>query len=364
MHFGIKSLLAAAVLGLTGLGAPAGAQDVKQVSYEELLDRVARLEQEVAEAPSVPMAPPAAADTSTDDGGFYAQYDNVIVTPYFSQNTSQVLNGPGANTVQPREFNWDLEYSPRFEVGNVDACSGTGWRARYWHFEHSETDRFTTAAGGPQAWISPDVSTGIGIFAQNGSTAQAQHSLRMSVADLEMLKRDISAEGGFTASVGLRYARIDQWNRGRVNAPGGALLANNSLHHDFEGIGPTIFAEYLKRFDCSYWGAFINARGALLYGESNYRYDARNAAGAIAARSRNINDQDLMSVVEMQIGADYRRPTASCHEIFLRVALEAQYWANAGSASIDMIGNGGASGNAQDADLGFLGVTVSTGLDW
>jgi hypothetical protein len=361
MHFGIKSLLAAAVLGLTGLAVPAGAQDAQLVSYEELLDRVARLEQEVAEAPSVPMAPPAAAETSTDDGGFYGVYENVFVTPYFSQNTSMVIGGGTAN-VAVRQFNWDLEYSSRFEFGNVDACSHTGWRVRYWHFDHSENDR-SVQAGGNQIQISPDALSGFGIqTVNNGEIASATHSLRMSVLDMEMLKRELSTDGGFTASVGLRYARIDQWNRGRILAANGALIVNNSLNHNFEGIGPTLFGEYLKRFECSYWGAFINARGSLLYGESNYRYDERNANGAINQTGRNINDQDLLANAEMQIGADYRRPTGSCHEFFLRIALEAQYWHNAGSASADT--NGSANANAQDADLGFLGFTIATGLDW
>jgi hypothetical protein len=68
-----------------------------------------------------------------------------------------------------------------------------------------------------------------------------------------------------------------------------------------------------------------------------------------------------MSVAEMQIGLDYRRPIG-CHEMFLRVALETQYWSNGGSASADRGGFG--SDSAQDTDLGFFGVTIAAGLDW
>ncbi|MBT6495234.1 MAG: hypothetical protein HOL01_11855, partial [Planctomycetaceae bacterium] len=136
MHFGIKSLLAAAVLGLSGLASGASAQDARLVSYEELLDRVAALEEEVA-TPSVQDAPPV--DENTDDGGYYFSLENVFVTPYFSQNTSAFVNGPaGSRTI--REFDWDMNYSPRFEIGNINACDGTGWRARYWHFDHSQTE--------------------------------------------------------------------------------------------------------------------------------------------------------------------------------------------------------------------------------
>ena len=341
------------LLGLSGLASGASAQDARLVSYEELLDRVAALEEDMA-TPSVPDAPPI--DTNTDDGGFYASWEHVFVTPYFGQNTAAVIVGPGsASRVQ--EFDWDIEYSPRFEIGNVDACDGTGWRARYWHFEHSNSASFGVPAG-----VSVTIAPGAfdsGIIGFAGDTVTAVHSLRMSVLDLEWLKRDITEDGGFTASAGVRYVRMDQHLRGR-RVLAGVQVENLSQHHDFEGIGPTIAAEYLTRFDCSYWGAFINGRGALLYGESNVRGD-RRVGGVIMNNTSDSNDQDLMSVVELQIGLDYRRPSG-CHEMFLRVALEAQYWANAGSASAGQAPVGDA--NAQDTDLGFLGVTIATGLDW
>jgi hypothetical protein len=363
MHIGVKSLLAAAVLGLSGLAAPAGAQDARLVSYEELLDRVARLEEETAAAPAPDGEGKDAAiidEPIYDDGGWYAVYENVIVTPYFSQNTSALVIGPGGIASKIREFNWDMEYSSRFEIGNVDACTGTGWRARYWHFDHSTDDRAVVPAG-VTVLVAP-LPSRFGIVTNAGDTSSATHSLRMSVLDMEFLKRDMDAEGGFTASFGLRYARIDNWLNARDISAAGVLLESLRQQHNFEGIGPTIAAEYLKRFDCSYWGMFINARGSLLYGESNLRYDHRGAGGALGITTVDTNDQDLLAVTEIQIGLDYRRPTCSCHEIFLRVALEAQYWASGGSASAQQ----GTSGDnsAQDTNLGFLGVTIATGLDW
>ena len=101
----------------------------------------------------------------------------------------------------------------------------------------------------------------------------------------------------------------------------------------------------------------------MLYGESNLRY-GRRTPNALARTVVDISDQDLLAVTEMQIGLDYRRPTCGCHEIFLRVALEAQYWANAGSASANRGDPAFGDDSAQDTDLGFLGVTISTGIDW
>jgi len=357
MRIGVTSLLAAAVLGLSGLATPAGAQDAQLVSYEQLLERVARLEEDIADAPVADGEGKDgdAYDAVSDDGGLYFVYESVIVQPYFSQNTSALVTGPGT-AQKVREFNWNMEYSSRIEIGNVDPCEGTGWRVRYWNFDHSTDDRDVVSAG-VTLDIDPNSFDG-GIVIAAGDTAAATHSLRMSVLDMEFLKRDIDAEGGFTASFGLRYARIDQWLHASDTDAAGVLQNRLRQQHNFEGIGPTIAAEYLKRFDCSDWGMFINARGALLYGDSNLRYD-RRTPDALASTVVDINDQDLLAVTEMQIGLDYRRPTCSCHEFFLRVALEAQYWANAGSASGEQDDD-----SAQDADLGFLGITIATGLDW
>jgi hypothetical protein len=375
MRIGVKSLLAAAVLGLSGLAAPAGAQDAQLVSYEELLDRVARLEEEMDAAPTPDgegKDGDAYDDVSYDDGGFYAVYENVIVAPYFSQNTAYTEVETGAaptftQTTRRREFDWDMEYSPRFEIGNVD-CEGSGWRVRYWHFEHSvdRRDRITQTAGAAvpnTATVFPD-EMGFGITTNAANPdINVTHSMNLSVLDMEFLRRDIDAEGGVTASFGLRYARIDHWIDAQTGLRGQNLRAQTSFKHDFEGIGPTIAAEYLKRFDCSYWGIFVNARGSLLYGDSNLRLRERGGAGlALATASRDVNDQDLVSVGEIQMGLDYRRPTCNCHEIFFRVSLEAQYWINGGSGSAQL--NAFEALNAKDADMGFLGVTIATGLDW
>jgi len=77
--------------------------------------------------------------------------------------------------------------------------------------------------------------------------------------------------------------------------------------HDFEGFGPTIAAEYRRPLFGSYWGVFGNARVALMYGESKYRFDQR-VADVLTATSRNINDRGLQSSFEFQVGLDYRRP--------------------------------------------------------
>lgn len=289
---------------------------------------------------------------------FYGIYENVFVTPYFSQNTAAVIVGPGVAS-RVLEFDWDLEYSPRAEIGMI-APDGTGWRARYWYFDHSNNSRGTVAAGTAEFIVPNALDAGLVIPA--GNSASATHSLRMSVLDAEFLRKNAGGGRGLDFSFGLRYARMDQWLRARDTNGAGVLQQNLSVHHDFEGIGPTIAAEYRSPLWNSYWGVFGNARGALLYGDSNMRYDRRNAADVLVSNVTDENNGDLLGVAEMQIGLDYRRPIFCCHEFVFKIALEAQYWASGGSANGDVSATGLPS--SQETDLGFFGFTVATGLTW
>ena len=357
MRIGLGLLLAATVVGLTSLAKPAVAEDASLVTYEELLDRVARLEDELAKPPG-----PAAegeigiargCDTCCDTGGWYARYENVIVTPYFSRNTAYSAGGLGEAVVN-REFNWDLEYSPRFELGYLD-CDGMGWRARYWHFEHSNgiRRRFNNV----DVNIAPIDDPGIDIDL-NDALLDEVHGINLQVLDLEAIKQTKDCEGSLTGSVGLRYVRMDQQLTAReIDPANGNLIEFLNLRHNFEGIGPTVSVEALRRFNCSNWGAYVNLRGSILYGEADL-VGQDGLGGTVDDVFKTRNEQDLIPVGEMQIGLDYTRG-----DWFVRVGLETQYWINAGSANAQVNQDDGAN-DPSDPDMGFLGLNVATGLNW
>lgn len=387
MRIGLKSLLAAAVLGLSGLAAPAGAQDAQLVSYDELLERVARLEEDLAPAPEAEANGGAgcAAGCVTDcgacgaccgNGGWYLQYDNVLVKPYFTSDTaySQEINDPGIgadDTTIQTQFDWDIQYSPRVELGHLD-CEGMGWRARYWHFDHSTG---INRKFGPDADVDvevfddPDVDIDI-----DDEILDVNHNLKLQVFDLEALKRDMDCEGGFTASAGIRYVNMEQsYDASEIDPEfviDGVTVPTvvDALRstHDLNAIGPTVAVEVLRRFNCSNWGAFVSVRGSLLYGESDHF--AQDATGGgpppldVGDNYIDENDGDVIGVGEISLGLDYRRMTESCHEAYFRVALEAQHWVNAGSANQAVDDN--STIRPQETDMGFLGVNLAFGVDW
>jgi hypothetical protein len=367
MRIGLGLLLAVAIVGLSSLAKPAVAEDASLVTYEELLDRVARLEEELEEPPG-PAGEKAGhaclngkacgCDTCGDTGGWYTRYENVIVTPYFSRNTaySEFNDNDIDGVVTNRGFNWDLEYSPRLELGYLD-CDGMGWRARYWHFEHSSGIRRQFDGNDVTARPIDDPEIGINI---SDGTLDAVHGINLQVLDLEAMKQSKDCEGSLTGSFGLRYVRMDQQYTARdIDPASGDLNGFVNLRHNFEGIGPTVSVEALRRFNCSNWGAYVNLRTSILYGEADLvgHADRDPSDPEVDSVTASRNEQDLIPVGEMQIGLDYTRG-----DWFVRVGLESQYWINGGSASAQAPGDG--EDSPTEGDLGFLGLNIATGLSW
>ena len=80
----------------------------------------------------------------------------------------------------------------------------------------------------------------------------------------------------------------------------------------------------------------------------------------------NTNSHDLLAVGELQIGVDWRRSLPSGNIFFVTLAVEAQYWINAGTGAPfnNAPFDEGNYQNArpQDDDMGFLGGNVGLGL--
>ena len=326
-------------------------------SYEELLSRVQDLEAQRGDYSGYP----AAGCEPQDCGnyGLYAAYENVIVAPIFSRNVAWSVeqNGNGDDLLQ-ESFNWDLEYSPRVELGYVGSC-GWGGRVRYWQFEHSTAER--QLVGPEQTRIRPigDVPP-IGITVGPGDIIEAIHSLELHVLDLEALYKTGSRHGYLSGSFGVRYVRMDQTLEGsEFDGPDGPSATGIleefvRLHHNFEGAGPTVSAEGLRRLGGSRLGVYLKLRGSILYGES----DLHAIDAAVPTDSLRLdNDESLLSVGEIGMGFDY-----TMGSFFARIGLEAQYWINGGTGN-PQIGND-SSNDPRDSDMGFLGLNVATGLNW
>ncbi|MBI1900737.1 MAG: hypothetical protein HYS13_06460 [Planctomycetia bacterium] len=280
---------------------------------------------------------------------FYAVYENVIVEPHFTHDPAFYVQGPG-DVFAERSFDWDLEYSPRVEFGRVTDC-GMGWRARWWNFDHT-TAQSATGVDAQASFSGGDDNTTVELdFVGN---IAATHRLEVDVIDVEATVMS----GNALFSAGVRYARMDQVYFAQQVGTTNFIRAA----HDFEGFGPTVGVDVLAPLSNSDLAGFVKVRGSLLYGESLFR--ANDETTAVLLRSL---DNDLIGIAEIQLGVDWRRCLDNGSTFFVTVALEAQLWTNAGTGLPGRVGTD--DGNyqnegAQEADMGFFGFNIGTGLVW
>lgn len=299
-------------------------------------------------------------DTSCDYdccSSWYAVFENVIVKPHFSRNNAYFLDSPpGISGQKAKQFDWDYCYSPRFELGWNGNC-GYGARVRYWFFDDETTEHAKDANGNIASFFAEDSSPNdIGF---DGSTeARFKHGLELNVLDLEATFERCN----WVFSIGARYATIDQHYKGE-NLSGAEEVMKSD--HDFDGWGLTASAEFMQPIKCGF-SIFTKGRGSLLYGDSKWKAYNDDPAADDYLSSKNKND--LQAIGELQVGIDWRKCFCGDKIGFIRIAAEAQYWANGGAAGPgdNAVYDEGNYQNThpQDSVLGLIGVNIAIGAEF
>jgi hypothetical protein len=292
-------------------------------------------------------------DVARQNSGFFFNFESVIVQPQFSSDPAFYITDSAISTgdnYQEVPFDWNFSYSPRFEGGFVDD-QGVGFRGRYWYFYD------TTSILSP---VDPnDISGGFGedsteIGVTDANQAFFTRGLQMHVLDAEAAL----LQGNWTFSGGYRYTRMNQSYNGIEIGAGPEQFISESF---FDGGGPTASVGFLQPMR---WGlsAFANARGSLLFGNSWwFAVDPDDDD-----RFERSNPHDSITVGELQTGIDWRTVLPAGQVVFVRAAMEGQMWFSAGTGSptinapYDELNYQNA--HAQDANLGFFGGTIATGL--
>ncbi len=345
------------VLGVTNIGSAqhaAPASHVSNVNYSELVERVNELERLVSQ-PGV-LEDDSFVYSDYGDYGWYALYENVIVQPHFTRDPAYyIVDGLAGVTESAQEipFDWNLSYSPRAEIGYAGPTHG--FRVRYWHFDQNTT---IVQAAGPNVVTGFGGSDGIGVEIDDNDGLTASHALQMDVLDSELTFPLQS----LLCSAGIRVARSDQGYR--------AVDPNEGIvgRHDFRGVGPTLSVEgNVPATSCL--SLFAKMRGSLLYGKSSSFAASFNPMNPLVfddAVIRRNNNGDVVSVGEIQLGADVRRELNGGQVLFLTAALEAQYWSSLGTGLDGQVDADDDSNyqneSAQNADVGFFGFVLGLGI--
>lgn len=258
------------------------------------------------------------------NGTFYAGYDLLVLQPRF-ENSEGLVISPALGLTSSKSFDFDYELSPRAFVGFA-LESGLGARFQAWQFDHgTRISELSAAAGGVRTpAISPSGAVAP-LAAAAGEELRAEHSLQFQSYDLEATWQQQFRQSAVTIAGGIRYLHMEQ--RYDVQRVTGAGAINGTLRHDhdFEGVGPTIAAEWLCPFGDSGLSFFAGGRGSVLVGSRN---QVATIVDGGVTQDFNIDQPGQVGIGEAGLGLQYCSGALS-----LRAGYEGQIWTDVGSAT-------------------------------
>lgn len=291
----------------------------------------------------------------TSGHGMFMKYESLLLKPTQSNSTAFIASNP--DSYDHVRFDWDIEHSPRVELGYMAGSDNLGWRARYWHFRH-HNQFFANAANG----LIPTDEGIVGFFSEDGDivtgisdvdTGTFTSAIQADVVDLE-LERAVGK--GVSYLAGMRYGQIRQ----KYIADTDEGIAQSGAQ--FHGVGPTA-ALNLKHAVTNQFSLFGGVRGSLLYGKQSFSaWD--NIANGSSSRINASNEDAFATNAELQLGMLYQ-PSSS---LSFHLAVEAQHWGDVGGANPTAFyvgsDNSVDSDSPSDDDLSLIGLNIGAALHW
>lgn len=287
---------------------------------------------------------------------FYATFEAVFVKPRYESNVAFTVmesNGTSTESFTEREFDYDLEFSPRVYVG-WRHCDGIGFRAGWWQFDHAAAPmEASPAANGFGRIIPPqfgdiDISTNVptDVFA-------ASTTLNAYAIDIEATKETEFCSWNFGVGGGIRYAYVEQGYLAQTSDASGDALGAIDYRQTIEGFGPTISAHAVRPINCQ-TALFCKARGSLLFGDGESSLTAGEDLDLTTpfTTTRTTSRDDLLTIAEIQLGLQWHSNYYHVYQPFFSVAMEGQVWDGAGTAT------------SEEGALGFFGFNTGAGVQW
>jgi hypothetical protein len=278
----------------------------------------------------------------------------VFVQPHFENDVAFTTTTDDVDFVRVEDtsFNYDLELAPRVWL-EICKPNQLGFRATYWRFDHAAPERIAIVNDTQLDTIATTFEFGdIDISAtQPGDIFAATARLELDVVDFEGTKWTDFCTWQFGTTAGLRYVSMHQTYRAAVLTEDEELLDALEASHRFDGVGPTFSLEARRPMGCITW--FSMARGSLLYGNGKSGFTAlEDITPAAVGRTTiaRLERNDVLTVAEVQVGAEWCRQYCNGRRAFCRTALEGQMWQGAGNAT------------QEDGDLGLFGFHVALGM--
>jgi hypothetical protein len=279
-----------------------------------------------------------------------------IVHPYWKSNPAFAVNTTAATDVgRVMEFGPAAQYVPEISIGVV-SCNDWGFRINWWGFATSDS---LSVSGVSE--VSTAAPLGANLSGGPGNSFIARDKLGLNVWDFEGTQDWFCGPWAFQVAAGLRYAHISQ-RYDALESLGGPGVIGTTLTlksgHNFNGIGPTLFARSRRQIGTTGAYLFASARGSLLYGRAHQ--DAFTAFLDEQTTSRMV-----MPVTELELGGGWRYLWSGI-DIFAEAGLVNQVWFEAGNSSRSSVlpPTVEASPAVSDYNLGLIGFTLRAGINY
>ena len=280
-------------------------------------------------------------------GRFFGMAETWLMRPSFNNNA--VLTTQSAAFAESFQADHAYRTAPRFRAG-FESKYGPGAELQYFQFDHNSRPIEFVSNGVVAGTSSVDViglSQPVSISAsapgQRLSVDQAieVHSFQFTV--FKEMKLPISRVNGM---LGFRNVSIAQELRANLLDGGGNPLDFLTNSTKFGGFGPHFGLEYYRPVGHTKLEMFGSASGSLVLGN---RSQFVNESNAFITRRNNADE--MVSILEIMTGVQYKYEYAENRSYYARVAYTNQIWLNAGTP------------NSPLDDLGFRGIGFAVGFN-
>lgn len=257
--------------------------------------------------------------------GLVAGFELTFLKPHINAAEAiEIIPGVASVEIEDNEYS----ASPRFWLGYVGDC-GLGWRIRWWEFNHSLNG---------ESFLLVDGAT---------TLVDSLGGLEVEALDIEMTQEIDLGLWDMSVGGGVRYGRTEHYMSQLYDDTISTL--DIDAFSDFDGFGPTLFAEMRRPVGCNGFAYVGNMRASLLFGE-----DKLNAL--VGAVDTHIARDNVVGVLEAQLGGEYSSDIGCGTRVFARALAEGQLWTDA-TRQIDL-----ATNSIESSDIGLVGLTFGIGL--
>lgn len=257
--------------------------------------------------------------------GLVAGFEMTFLKPHINAAEAiEIIPGVASVEIEDNEYS----ASPRFWLGYVGDC-GLGWRIRWWEFNHSLNG---------ESFLLVDGAT---------TLVDSLGGLEVEALDIEMTQEIDLGLWDMSVGGGVRYGRTEHYMSQLYDDTISTL--DIDAFSDFDGFGPTLFAEMRRPVGCNGFAYVGNMRASLLFGE-----DKLNAL--VGAVDTHIARDNVVGVLEAQLGGEYSSDIGCGTRVFARALAEGQLWTDA-TRQINIAAN-----SIESSDIGLVGLTFGIGL--